>query len=93
MLSVVLFGSMSASLEEECSGAVRPLKLTPRVAELSPSGVRRGRFFQRSELIESLWNQDERDTLNGTVNTALLAAARCDRTLASKTGRHISSTT
>jgi two-component SAPR family response regulator len=72
MLSVVLFGSMSASLKEERGGTVKAVKLTPRVAELLAFlAVRRGRFFQRSELSESLWNQDERDTLSGTVNTAL----------------------
>jgi two-component SAPR family response regulator len=70
MLSLVLFGSMSASLCEPSKKLT--LVMTPRSAELLAFlALRRGRFFQRCEIAESIWEQSADDGKLGRVNTAL----------------------
>jgi DNA-binding SARP family transcriptional activator len=70
MLSVVLFGSMSASLES--SGTARMLRLAPRVAELLAFlALGRGEYFSRADLADSLWGDRAQEVTAGTLNTAL----------------------
>jgi two-component SAPR family response regulator len=70
MLSVVLFGSMSASLES--SSSARLLALAPRVAELLAFlAVGRGEYFSRGDLADSLWGDRAHEVTAGTLNTAL----------------------
>jgi DNA-binding SARP family transcriptional activator len=70
MLSVVLFGSMSASLES--SSSARPLTLAPRVAELLAFlALGRGEYFSRTDIADSVWGDRAAEVTSGTVNTAL----------------------
>jgi len=71
MLSLALFGSVSARLEYPDSPP-HSLALTPQSAELLAFlAVGRGRFFGRTDIAECVWAQDEGDTRIGSVNTAL----------------------
>jgi two-component SAPR family response regulator len=70
MLSVVLFGSMSASLETSSSS--RTLTLSPRVAELLAFlAVGRGEYFSRTDIADSVWGDSAHEVNSGTLNTAL----------------------
>jgi two-component SAPR family response regulator len=70
MLSVVLFGSMSASLES--SSSARALTLAPRVAELLAFlALGRGEYFSRADIADSVWGDRAHEVTAGTVNTAL----------------------
>jgi DNA-binding winged helix-turn-helix (wHTH) protein len=70
MLSVVLFGSMSASLES--SSSARTLALAPRVAELLAFlALGRGEYFSRADLADSIWGDRSHEVTAGTLNTAL----------------------
>lgn len=70
MLSLTLFGSLSASLRY--SNEIIPLTFAPRVAELLAFlALGRGRFYLRSEIADSVWNATESDVTLGCVNTAL----------------------
>lgn len=70
MLSLTLFGSMSATLHYP--GATQGLSLTPRPAELLAFlAIGRGRFFARRDIAISLWSALGEDASAGTVNTVL----------------------
>jgi DNA-binding SARP family transcriptional activator len=70
MLTVVLFGSVSASLET--SGSVRALTLAPRVAELLAFlALGRGEYFSRADIADSIWGDQGQEITAGTLNTAL----------------------
>jgi DNA-binding SARP family transcriptional activator len=69
-LSLVLFGSMSASLEEPTK--THPLVMTPRIAELLAFlALRRGQYFHRTDIAESIWEHCADDGKLGRLNTAL----------------------
>ena len=66
MLSVALFGSMSASLG--ASSSARMLTLAPRVAELLAFlALGRGQYFSRADLADSLWGDRGREVGRGVI--------------------------
>lgn len=70
MLTVVLFGWMSASLE--FSSSVRTLTLAPRVAELLAFlALGRGEYFARADIADSIWGDRAHTVKASTFNTAL----------------------
>jgi len=70
MLSLSLFGSVSASIEAE--GATRNVPLAPRLAALLAFlALGRGRYFARSEVVQSVWSEDDAAVGAGSLNTAL----------------------
>jgi two-component SAPR family response regulator len=71
MLCLALFGSMTARLESPAE-PTRICVLAPQLGELLAFlAVRRGCYFERADIAENLWAQDEGETRIGTVNTAL----------------------
>ena len=70
MLSLSYFGSMSVCLLHPARS--QALTLTPRVAELLAFlALRRGQFFTRPEIAESVWAHSDGDATVASVNTAL----------------------
>jgi DNA-binding SARP family transcriptional activator len=70
MLSLAYFGTMSVSLVHTARS--QTLTLTPRVAELLAFlALRRGQFFTRPEIADSVWDHSDCDATVASVNTAL----------------------
>jgi DNA-binding SARP family transcriptional activator len=82
MLSLSYFGTMSVSLVHTARS--QTLTLTPRVAELLAFlALRRGQFFTRSEIADSVWDHSDCDATE--VVTTLIA---CDSPQSPQGGIH-----
>lgn len=70
MLTLSLFGSVSASVEVD--GSLRSVPLAPRLAALLAFlALGRGRFFPRGEVVQSVWSEVDATVGAGSLNTAL----------------------
>jgi DNA-binding SARP family transcriptional activator len=89
MLSLSLFGSVSASVEAE--GTTRPIPLAPRLAALLAFlALGRGRYFPRTEIVQSVWSEVDATVGAGSLNTALWRLRRSLESAPAKAGDFIS---